>query len=108
MITTEFINRDNLFVKLINVYFSLKYGSGISDVFTWNGDLKKIGSMIVGTSPELVMALDTICFLARPNNKPTTCSMSLNNVPVFITTYTHDYNGKTYIGNADPDWNKPS
>ena len=86
----------------------LKSGSGVSEVFTWNGYLKKYGSMFVGTSPELVMALDTICFLARPNNKPSTCSMSLNNVPVYITTWTTDYNGETYIGSAYPNWEKPS
>ena len=34
-------------------------------MFTWNGDIKSYGSMFVGTSPELVMALDTICFMAR-------------------------------------------
>jgi len=79
-------------------------GSGISDVFTWNGDLKSYGSMFIGTSPELVMALDTICFLARPDNKPSTCSMSLNSQPVYITTWTLDYNGETYIGSAYPDW----
>ena len=70
--------------------------------------MKKYGSMFVGTSPELVMALDTICFLARPNNKPRTCLMSLNNVPVYITTWTTNYNGETYIGSAYPDWDKSS
>ena len=57
--------------------------------------------MYVGTSPELEMALDTICFLTRPNG---VCAISLNNVPVYITTYTLEQGGKTYIGTAYPDW----
>jgi len=79
-----------------------EYGSGISDVFTWNGDLKKYGSMFVGTSPELVMALDTICFLARRNG---VCPMSLSGSPIYITTY--DFDGKDLIGTAYPDWESP-
>jgi poly(U)-specific endoribonuclease len=73
-------------------------------VFTWNGDIKKFGSMFVGTSPELVMALDTICFLARTDG---VCPMSLNNVPIYITTYTMHQGGETFIGTAYPDWEKP-
>ena len=60
--------------------------------------------MFVGTSPELVMALDTICFLARTDG---VCPMSLNGQPVYITTYTLKQNGETYIGTAYPDWEKP-
>ena len=92
-------------IFIINVPLTWQYGSGISDVFTWNGDLKSYGSMFVGTSPELVMALDTICFLARTDG---VCPMSLNNEPIYITTYTLKYNGETYIGTAYPDWGNPS
>ena len=80
----------------------LQFGKGISDVFTWNGHIKKFGSMFVGTSPELIMALDTICFLARTDGE---CNgMSLNNVPIKITTYTLPQHGEVYIGTAYPDF----
>ena len=92
-------------ISVITLPLQWQYGSGISDVFTWNGDLKKYGSMFVGTSPELVMAVDTICFLARTDG---VCPMSLNNAPIYITTYTLDYNEETYIGTAYPDWENPS
>ena len=61
--------------------------------------------MFVGVSPELEMALETICFLARPDG---VCPISLNNVPAYITTYTLKQGGHTYIGTAYPDWQDPS
>ena len=67
--------------------------------------MKCYGSMFVGTSPELEMALDTICFFARVDG---VCPMSLNNAPVYITSYTLKQGGKTYIGTAYPDWKEPS
>ena len=70
-------------------------------MFTWNGVIKNYGSMFVGTSPELTMALDSICFIARPGG---VCRMSLNGQPVDITTYKLKQNGETYIGTAYPDW----
>ena len=65
--------------------------------------MKCYGSMYVGTSPELEMALYTICFLTRPS---VSCPISLNDVPVYITTYPLEQGGVTYIGTAYPDWNK--
>ncbi|KAK5974058.1 Endoribonuclease XendoU, partial [Trichostrongylus colubriformis] len=38
--------------------------------FTWKGDLKRIGSMLIGTSPEYDMALYTLCFLSRRGREP--------------------------------------
>ena len=40
-------------------------GGGISLTFTWNGTQKPYGSFFVGTSPELEMALYTVCFMSR-------------------------------------------
>ncbi|RCN52130.1 endoribonuclease XendoU [Ancylostoma caninum] len=38
--------------------------------FTWHGALKKIGSILIGTSPEFDMALYTLCFLSRRGREP--------------------------------------
>ena len=42
-----------------------KSGGGISLTFTWNGTQKPYGSFFLGTSPELEMALYTVCFMSR-------------------------------------------
>ena len=93
-----------MYKKEFDIFLEFQFGIGLSNVFTWNGDIKSYGSMFVGTSPELVMALDTICFMARVDG---VCPMSLSNIPIYITTYTFKYNGKTYIGTAYPDWEEP-
>ncbi|XP_075222607.1 endoribonuclease Arlr-like isoform X2 [Lycorma delicatula] len=68
--------------------------------YTWKGTNKPVGTLFVGTSPELELALYTVCFLAYPNNK---CEFTLNNKPVFIQTYT--FTGPKHqklIGSAFP------
>ena len=44
---------------------NLENGGGISFTFTWNGVSKPYGSMFLGTSPELELALYSVCFLTR-------------------------------------------
>nr|XP_018912378.1 PREDICTED: poly(U)-specific endoribonuclease homolog [Bemisia tabaci] len=68
--------------------------------YKWSGIPKFTGSMFVGTSPELEMALYTTCFLTRPN---TQCKLQLNGTPVTLQTYSFSYRGKNYIGSAYPD-----
>lgn len=75
--------------------------SGITDVFTWNGNMKCIGSMFVGTLPELDLAVYTTCFLTRGGSK---CTMAYNGVEFYITTFDLVQNGKVHIGTAYPDF----
>ena len=49
-------------------------GGGISFTFTWDGTSKPYGSMFVGTSPELEMALYTVCFITRYKNNSLICT----------------------------------
>ena len=77
------------------------FGSGISNVFTWNGVIKKHGSMFIGTSPELEMALYTICFITK---KGEACNMKLNNVPIQIKTSEITQGIHDYIGTAYPSF----
>nr|CAD7407515.1 unnamed protein product [Timema poppensis] len=66
----------------------------------WEGVIKPVGSMFVGTSPELEMALYTVCFLTRPNER---CRLSMANKVFHIKTFTFNYRGKSLIGSAFPE-----
>lgn len=61
---------------------------------------KPVTSMFIGTSPELEMALYTVCFLVKPD-KP--CPVSLGGTKFNISTHTFKYRGKHLIGSAYPD-----
>ncbi|CAL4248235.1 unnamed protein product, partial [Meganyctiphanes norvegica] len=75
-------------------------GDIINMDFLWLMNKKKTSSMFIGTSPELEMAVYTICFLARPNKEcpvsmagkhftiitqPITDAMLLQNHPIKAT-----------------------
>nr|CAD7429261.1 unnamed protein product [Timema monikensis] len=66
----------------------------------WEGVIKPVGSMFVGTSPELEMALYTVCFLTRPNER---CRLRMANKVFHIKTFTFNYRGKSLIGSAFPE-----
>lgn len=80
--------------------FPLQKGSILKLHYKWENLVKPVGSMFVGTSPELEMALYTLCFLARPDKK---CPVSLGGKQFFITTHTFRYRGKNMIGSAFPE-----
>lgn len=51
--------------------------------FSWNGDLKRSGSMLIGTSPEFDMALYTLCFLSRRGKELCNVSSNLGHLGLF-------------------------
>lgn len=67
--------------------------------FTWNGIVKKSGSVMFGTSPEFDMALFTLCFLSRHGRQ---CKVELDACPLSITNFDIVQNGKVYIGTTYP------
>ncbi|XP_059479766.1 endoribonuclease CG2145-like [Neocloeon triangulifer] len=75
-------------------------GSVVKHHFTWGNITKPVGSMFIGTSPELEMALYTVCFMTRPDNK---CPVRLGGEPFFIKTHSFTFRGNKYIGSAFPD-----
>jgi len=77
-------------------------GNGLSFTFTWGKEQKPFASMVVGTSPELEMALYTTCLLAKGENK---CSISLGGklVDVEIHVFTRP-GGVKYIASSFMDW----
>lgn len=86
---------------LILIYILYLFqGSLLKIHYTWKGTNKPVGTLFVGTSPEFELALYSVCYLARPNNK---CDFTLNNQPVFIQTYTFiGPNKQKLIGSAYP------
>ncbi|XP_046832487.1 AT-rich interactive domain-containing protein 1A-like [Vespa crabro] len=67
--------------------------------FNMNGITRPNVTIFVGTTPELEMALYTICFYARPNNL---CPVSLGNTTFNIYTHAFRYFGKDLIDLALP------
>lgn len=65
------------------------------------GDINKpVNAMFIGTSPELEIALYTICFQVRPDKE---CPISLGGNKMLIRTHTFRYRGKNLIGSAFPE-----
>ncbi|KOC69533.1 Poly(U)-specific endoribonuclease like protein [Habropoda laboriosa] len=66
--------------------------------FTYFGKRKR-STMFIGTSPELEIAIYTLCFFTRPNKR---CKMSFTGFKFDIQTYVSQNNGKKFIGSAFP------
>ncbi|GAB0094937.1 Poly(U)-specific endoribonuclease homolog [Sergentomyia squamirostris] len=68
--------------------------------FSYDNVNKPVNSLFVGTSPELELALYTVCFAIFPD---TECLLSGNGQRFKIKTYTFRYRGKNVIGSAYPE-----
>ncbi|XP_023717904.1 poly(U)-specific endoribonuclease homolog [Cryptotermes secundus] len=68
--------------------------------YKWANVMKPVGSMFVGTSPELEMALYTVCFLVHPDQK---CHVRMAGKHFSIRTHTYRYQSKNVIGSAFPE-----
>ncbi|KAL7294733.1 hypothetical protein TKK_0012025 [Trichogramma kaykai] len=66
----------------------------------FNGVDKPVTNIFIGTSPELEMALYTVCFLTRPDTK---CPVSLGGTKFNIITHKFKYRGRDLIGSAYPE-----
>ncbi|XP_046627971.1 endoribonuclease CG2145-like [Neodiprion virginianus] len=67
---------------------------------TLNDIVRPVTTIFVGTSPELEMALYTICFFVRPNGA---CPVSLGSTPFTIFTNKISYFGKETLFSAYPE-----
>lgn len=67
--------------------------------FTQQGVDKPVDSMFIGTSPELEIALYTLCFVTRTDND---CYLKLAGKDVNIITHSYRYRSKNFIGSAYP------
>ncbi|XP_055549223.1 endoribonuclease CG2145-like [Wyeomyia smithii] len=68
---------------------------------TYNKLSKPSNSLFVATSPELEIALYTVCFQMRPD---TECPLAVNGKKFTIKTFTFRYRGKNLIGGAWPNF----
>ncbi|XP_055388361.1 endoribonuclease CG2145-like, partial [Condylostylus longicornis] len=68
--------------------------------FNYNGLEKYANTLFIGTSPELEMAIYTVCFAVRADQD---CPISLNQQKINIVTHTWKYRGKQLIGSAYPE-----
>lgn len=62
---------------------------------------KPSNSLFIGTSPELEIALYTVCFQMRPD---TECPLVYNGKKFTLKTFTFRYRGKNLIGGAWPNF----
>ncbi|CAG0901743.1 unnamed protein product [Darwinula stevensoni] len=93
-----FINQEalgNLNYKGWIKRLSMGHVSLLKAQFEWEGERKPLTSMFVGSSPELEMALYTICFKTRSGKE---CPLTGNGKTFSIQTHPLTYQGKTYIG----------
>ncbi|KAI5109594.1 poly(U)-specific endoribonuclease-A precursor, partial [Silurus meridionalis] len=71
--------------------------------FMWDGFYKQVGSALIGSSPELDLAMYTLCYITRPGKQ---CLLSLGGKKLNIQTYTWDKttygDGRKYIASAYP------
>lgn len=74
-------------------------GEVIKVAYKWMDKVKKAGSMFVGTSPELDMAVYTLCILTRPNRG---CPVQMNAHKFNIQTWVQKSDGKELVGAAFP------
>ncbi|CRK98902.1 CLUMA_CG012182, isoform A [Clunio marinus] len=65
--------------------------------FSLNGLNKTVSSFFIGTSPELEMALYTLCFHMRPNRS---CRMTCDGIPFSITTYSLTHDNRKFVATA--------
>lgn len=68
--------------------------------FSYNGIMKPVNAMFVGTSPELEIALYTVCFAVRADKE---CPVVFGGNKFIIRTHTFRYRGKNLIGSAFPE-----
>ena len=77
-------------------------GTGLAFTFKWGDEQKPYGSMLVGTSPQMELAVYTVCLMVREEDK---CPVSLGGEAATVTT--HVFNrpkGVRYIASAFIDW----
>lgn len=79
--------------------FFFQKGAVLKLHFNQEGADKPVDTMFIGTSPELEIALYTLCFVTRADDD---CNLKLETKDVDIVTHTFRYRSKNYIGSAYP------
>lgn len=72
--------------------------------FSWNGQLKDVSSMFIGTSPEFELALYTLCFLAGQEDS----IVQVGDYEVKIKVYRIKSKYGDKVGSAYPEVKHPT
>ena len=80
--------------------FHLQKGQIAKVRFSLNGLDKPTNSLFIGTSPELELALYTVCFELRADKD---CRLAYGGKDFNIVTHSYRYRGKNLIGSAYPE-----
>lgn len=72
---------------------------GILETYFTYGNKRKMSTIFIGTTPELEVALYTLCFFARPNKR---CNVSFTKLKFSIQTYVLHSNNKKFVASAFP------
>ncbi len=76
----------------------------LSVQFSWNGQLKDVSSMFIGTSPEFELALYTLCFLAGQEEN----FVQVGDYEVKIKVYRIKSKYGDKVGSAYPEVSHPT
>lgn len=88
--------------------FGLQSNVGIIEMpMEWHGIYKPFNTISIGSSPELDIALYTICFLARPDafcpvQGPASSDRNSRVTRYRIQSFVQTYRGNKFIGSAFP------
>ncbi|XP_029055742.2 uridylate-specific endoribonuclease B-like isoform X1 [Osmia bicornis bicornis] len=93
----ELLNTINYFGFSHNMELSDKMG--ILETYFTYGNKRKMSTIFIGTTPELEVALYTLCFFARPNKR---CNVSFTKFKFSIQTYVLHSNNKKFVASAFP------
>merc|ERR1712029_604597 len=75
--------------------FGHNKGGIMQATFEREGEIKPCSSIFIGLSPELELALYTLCVLIKPHEN---CTISLGGKTIGIQTYIYRNGGKKYLG----------
>ena len=79
--------------------FGHNKGGIIKSVFEWEGYIKPASSIFIGLSPDLELALYTLCVLLKTDDN---CTIGLGGKTVDIQTHVFKQKGKKHLGSAFP------
>lgn len=79
------------------IFVDFQKGRIVKIRFSLNGLHKSVSSLFIGTSPELEIALYTICFLIRPDKF---CKMTYDGTSFNILTHSLVHDTKRFVGSA--------
>jgi hypothetical protein len=86
-----------MLIIIFSMFLSPQKAKIIKIKFDLDGMRKAVSSLLIGTTPELELALYTICFKLRVNRK---CTLAYDDVKFNVSTYSLIHNQKRFVASA--------